>query len=123
MSKNGQLKDGDVLGRAALLAAATPQIKTVAIEHVGQVAMLRLSVRRRKEWADKVMALPPERGMDGPALLIIASLVDGQGSPMFTDADIDTISDLEQAVVQRLFDEIQAFNGLGPAQQEIIAKN
>jgi hypothetical protein len=111
------------LDRAALLALARPSVKLLQLEGLGTVGIRKMTIRDQKAWADKTLQLPPERQDESIALLLMATLVNPDGTLMFEDGDIDVVNGLDRDVVQQLFAEIKAHNSLGVAELEAATKN
>jgi hypothetical protein len=61
--------------------------------------------------------------IDARRRLIIAMLVDDQGEPLLTLADVDALGELDGAIMAALFDACSDFAGFGEAEIEELEKN
>jgi len=55
--------------------------------------------------------------------LLALTLIGDDGARLFSDDDVDLLAEKSAVVLQRIFTEAQALNGLGAKAQDDIAKN
>lgn len=109
-----------LLSRDAILAAADRPLKTVPVpEWGGDVLIQTMDGRTRAQYEDAT---------DGPyellrATLIAMCVVDADGRPLFTAADVQALNDKSGAVLDRIFRAITRHNRLRKIDREADEKN
>jgi hypothetical protein len=113
------------LTAAQILAAPRRQTRRVDCpEWGGSVLIQRVSLKVRDEIADAI-----SRQKTGSVLmlatrkLVQACVVDEQGQPAFTAAQIEELAEVDAAVIDRVYKACWDFNGLGRDKVADDAKN
>ncbi len=118
-----------VLNKDAILAADDLKTETVPVpEWGGEVALRTLPGTLRDEWDEAISA---RRGKDGKigdsrglkVLFLSLAIVDANGKPMFSQADVAVLNRKHSGVIDRLFVKAQELNALSADAVEIIAGN
>jgi hypothetical protein len=108
--------DKKSLDRAAILEAP-PDLVAFAMPE------LRGSVYLRAVPFTEAMALQAASADDYAPLLIVACVVDENGDPLFTAADLPALKRKPMRWINKLLARINELNGLGAAEAEKIAGN
>lgn len=115
------------LSRDAILGASDIQTETVDVpEWGGKVTIRGLTGRElddyqnslRKIVRDQVVMQPNSR-----AKLLVKSIVDDQGSRLFTDKDVDALARRSGRVLDRLWDVAARLSGITDEEQEEMEGN
>ncbi len=117
----------ELIGRDALLGAPARRFAEVAIEGLGRVRIRSLTELERSRieasMRDKKGNLSSSRMVDLKCRLIVDSVVDGEGNPLFTNSDIDRIRQQDSKVTNSLVEAIQAHCGWSDSDLEDLEKN
>ena len=97
----------------------TLRTKTTTIPNLGTFRFRALSARERLDLADTI----PEDSPDGLRILLKATLVNEDGSPLLTDETSCLLMDCDGEALQRLSCEIHEFLGVGDKSVEEAKKN
>jgi hypothetical protein len=98
--------------KLALIAALASVTKTVEIEGVGGISIHQISVVE----ADAIRAASKEKdGQEFGLRLVIASLVDIAGAPLFEEADLPMLQASADAKVGRIVEAVLEVNGFKKA--------
>lgn len=116
-----------ILSRTAILAAEDLDRKVVTVpEWGGEVIVQELTGDARDEFDKFLMQCRQEDGIDTrgiKAKLVSLSVVDEDGNPIFTEADVQALGRKSAAALKRVADEAQRLSGLGDDAVEEAAKN
>ena len=101
------------LTRSAILKTGKPRFAWVEIEGLGMVGINAVSQfktrSRQATYYDSSGAMLPQF-YKNPAHQIIDQLYETETKPMFTDADIDLIEEMDTEIIARIIKAIEEFN-------------
>lgn len=106
------------MDKTALLALFQPKIIDVDVPGIGPLRLRELSA---PEVSDAREACKDEKKADFGLRLIIKSVVDEQGEPTFTLADLDSLRNASQRSMGELVTKVMEINGF--QMKEGAAKN
>jgi hypothetical protein len=110
------------LTKDQILAASDAVIKTVDVpEWGGAVGVKAMNGLERDAFHATVGEKPTNARFS--AALLVATVVDDTGAPVFTADDVDALMKKSAIAVARVFDVSLALNALGPKAVEDAAKN
>lgn len=109
--------------KASLLAMFQPKIVSQPVAGVGSVLFRELSAPEVSDIRD--LCQSKDKKADFGFKLVIASLVDESGQPVFTDADLPSLRSSAQVRIGNLVTAVMAVNGfqLDAKAAEDAAKN
>ncbi|WP_438391079.1 hypothetical protein [Caballeronia sp. DA-9] len=111
-----------MLTKEELLAAAVPASEVVAVDGVGEIRVKVMDGFAR----DDLQKTLQEQGTSDSvyfSALIVATVVDESGAPMFTPADLDTLRRGSAEVVRKIGLACTKVNALGDSQTKEAEKN
>lgn len=116
-----------LISRDALLGAAVRRFAVVEIEGLGNVRIRSMTELERSRLEasirDKKGNLSSSRMVDLKCRMIVDSVVDENGNPLFTNRDIDQIRQQDSKVTNALVDAIQKHCGWSDEDLEDLEKN
>lgn len=111
------------IDKAAILAAAKkpPKMEEVDIPDLGTVFVKVMSSRERDKWEE----FNSKNGVfkSFRPRLMIATVCNADGSPMFTDAELPELGELPSTVVDPIWEVAKRINGLTPDDVKALEKN
>lgn len=116
------------LNKDELLAlAGNLKTREIELEELDAVVVVReMTAAQRDNWGNR-MQRELKRGAgyvsNARALLLMYTVVDADGSPMFTDDDLEQISKLPTRVVEPLVKAAEQLNGMAAGSVEEAEKN
>jgi hypothetical protein len=115
------------LSREAILTASDVRTKVLDVpEWGGEVIIRSLTAGWRDQFEADLLAARQAGNLlpaDISARMLVASLIDEAGQPLFTMDDVSALSAKSSGAVSRVSDEIRAFNALGAGATEAIKGN
>lgn len=114
-----------VLTRDAILAATRIPTERVEVPEWGGFVTVRAMTAAERDAYEVDAARRIQNGdvADFRVRLAVASLVDDDGRPMFTEADIPALSQMWWAPLHKIAEAALAINGLNNGDVEDLAKN
>jgi len=115
-----------ILTKEAILTADDLKGERVEVpEWGGDVWVATLSGTDREKLEKRIAeAQPEELGISGVlAHVLVATITDDDGAPLFTEADIPQLAGKSSTVLLDLIKRAMTLNGLLPADVEELAKN
>jgi len=113
-----------MLTRAAIFAAEDLKSEIVGVpEWGGAVKVQEMSGALRIRWENAVAGLGADAGLKILGALVVCSVVDESGEPLFTDADIDALGKKSAAALTRVYNAATKVSGLRPADLDNAVKN
>lgn len=100
--------------KTALFAALKPKTKAVLIDGVGNLTAKELSVAQINGIRSKLKAASGSDDAFGLNMVVL-SFVDDEGSPIFSDSDLATLSESSNAEVEKLVFAVLELNGFKKA--------
>jgi len=90
----------------------------------GDVYVSEMSAERRDQWEQHLIGAKAKgpKIINGRAMLIVFTVVDDKGNPLFAEADIPAIGKLGAQALDPIVEQAQKLNGLG-ADIDDIKKN
>jgi len=123
------MSDRVVLSRDLLTTAATVQPVDVPLPELGAGVVVPIRPMTAKEWttfqADQIgkNGKPNANAKIVRERMVIKCCINDDGSPIFTQADIETLGSCRAGVIERIVDSILKHSGLATTDVEAIAKN
>ena len=113
-----------MLTRAAIFAAEDLKSEIVGVpEWGGAVKVQEMSGALRIRWENAVAGLGADAGLKILGALVVCSVVDESGEPLFTDADIDALGKKTAAALTLVYNAATKVSGLRPADLDNAVKN
>lgn len=120
-----------VLSKADILSASDVLTKEVPVPEWGGVVLLKtMTGAMRDQYETKCIMNRQNIGgvqrlqmKQLKVYLLARCVVDEEGKPIFTDADLAALNEKNAKVINRLFDEACEMNGIGEKDIEDLAKN
>lgn len=114
-----------ILGRDALLALKGGRTEEVYVKELGgNLRVAAISAGARDAFDLTVLDLPEdERRRDFRARLLVMTLIDDEGSPLYTADDIPALSSVEARVIDPLVEVAMRLNGLSESDRETLEGN
>jgi hypothetical protein len=113
-----------MLTRAAIFAAEDLKSEIIGVpEWGGSVKVQEMSGALRIRWENAVAGLGADAGLKILGALVVCSVVDESGEPLFTDADIDALGKKSTAALTRVYNAATKVSGLRPADLDNAVKN
>ena len=114
-------------GRDAFAIAKAPRFDAVLMPGVGTVRIRSLTSREHGEYEADLIGDDGRVAEENMPLiksrLLVACIVDSEGTRVFADADDETVADWDSAIVDRLYDACVAHCGIDSVNLEEAAKN
>jgi hypothetical protein len=110
------------MNKLELLAALAPEIKDVEVKALGTSLRFKVLTGRARD-ALYSNAVANADTSHYEASLIAASVVDSDGSPMFSPEDVDTLRDSNSTLLTELAGAAMAVNKLGADAEKAAVKN
>lgn len=115
------------LTREQILGADDLRTKAVDVpEWGGPVRIRELSARESADWVARSNdpdVPQAERGLVTISLMLVLSVIDGEGKRIFTDEDIAALQAKNPEAIRRVFDACLAFNGATAEELAALEKN
>ena len=114
-----------LLGRDALLALKGGRFEEVDVPELGgKLRVAAISAGARDAFVLSILDLPEEEGRrDFRARLMVLTLVDDEGKPLYTTEDISALSTVEAAVIDPLVEVAMRLNGMSARDREKLEGN
>ncbi len=117
-----------LLTRDAILAAPDITTEDVAVPEWGGTVRVRgLNARQRDAFESSLMVNNGKRqtvSLTGArARLAALSIVDDDGNPVFTEADVSALGEKSGAAMDRVFAVASRLSGIGDADMDALTKN
>jgi hypothetical protein len=116
------------LSREAFLKPVKVPTEVVNLPELGGTVTVRgMTARGRSEFEKQFQTASGKpskmRQAEIRERLVVACCIDGDGNPLFTDADVEQIGKQSASIVERIVDVAQRLCGMSSADIEDIAKN
>ena len=114
-----------MLTKDEILSKATLKRETVTVTELGgDVIVSEMSGAQRDAW-EQTLSVRDKQGrlVNTRAKLVVATLVNDDGSRVFSDDDVDRVGGMPSSVLDRLCDVAQRLNRLRPEDVETARKN
>ncbi|MDR5761956.1 hypothetical protein [Caballeronia sp. LZ035] len=111
-----------MLTKEQLLSLGQPTVETVNVEGLGEIRVKVMDGFAR----DALQKTLQEQGTSDSvyfSAVIVATVVDDKGAPMFTTADLDTLRGMSAETVRRIGLACTKVNALGTSQAQEAEKN
>lgn len=108
------------------ILAARPRTKIVDCPGIGQVTVRGLTSAQRTDWENRTILRGPEGQPAAAAgrrreMLVIATVTDAKGKPLFTVHDLDALGQVPAGVIEPIIKAAMDVSGIGVEAE--IAKN
>lgn len=114
-----------MLNREEILSKVSLKKETVFVEAWGgEVIVSEMSGAMRDAWEQAITQKDSSGKLVSPrAKLVLYSVVDDQGNPIFKDDDLDAIGKLSSPALEKICEVATRLNGLGSSDVEKSKKN
>lgn len=114
----------NMLTRAAIFAAQDVKSEVVPVpEWGGSVTVQELSGNQRVRWENTVNALGKDPGIRILSALVVCSVVDESGDPIFTADDVEALGKKSAVALERVYNVATRLSGLRTSDVDNAVKN
>lgn len=114
----------NMLTRAAIFAAQDVKSEVVPVpEWGGSVTVQELSGNQRVRWENTVNALGKDPGIRILSALVVCSVVDESGDPIFTADDVEALGNKSAVALERVYNVATRLSGLRTSDVDNAVKN
>ena len=109
-----------MIDRQQLLAACKRRYQLIKVPGLGDVRIRSLTELERSTYeADFLSGATPEELIEAKRSLVILCVVDADGNPLLTTADIKALGEVDGAILGSLFTQCKEFAGIGTTEARL----